>query len=237
MNTENHTDSLVLNGIEPPESVETHSTDPAPPAVSSVESPPPVISPRPHRRRGNGKVARLPRDIRNMVNQSLRDGVRYVEIIASLTAQGYPGFRPPHLSNWTHGGYRPWLADQKAFEHSRQHSHATAALLGSLRADGRCELTDLNELRLASQLDRLLEAVDETSLKSMLAEKPEEYFRLTKAVTSHVMARAQRQQAELLRLKYELEMRKIAEKERRRLQPGGVTKEEMARIHAKLKLM
>ena len=234
MNTEDHSENLELKRIQSLESPESQSNDTAPP----VESTQPVIPRRPRRRRrSNGKVARLPRDIRNMVNQSLCNGARYVEIIASLTAQGYPGFKPPHLSSWAYGGYRAWLADQEAFERGRLRSEATAALLGSLRADGRCELTDLNELRLASQLDRLLEAVDETSLKSMLAEKPEEYFRLTKAVTAHVAARAQRQQAELLRLKYELEMRKIAEKERRRLEPKGVTKEEMARIHAKLNLM
>jgi len=229
MNMDTDTENPTGSGVDSPDS------------GASLLSAQPVQLPqprRPHKRtRGNGKVARLAMPIRNMVNQSLRDGVRYVDIIATLKSHGYHNFQPAHLGNWVRAGYRTWLTAQETFERSRQTSEATAALLGSLRADGRCQITDLNELRLATQLDRLLDSVDETSLKTMLAEKPEEYFRLTKAVTAHVMARAQRQQAELLRFKYDLEMRKIEEAECRRRRRQGLTEEEVAEFKARIKLI
>jgi len=134
-------------------------------------------------------------------------------------------------------GYRDWLQQQERFTQSQPNIERAIALLGRLREDGRCELTDLNEWLLAAQLNKALAAMDDDSLSKILSEKPEEFFRIARTVVSHGAAHAMRQQVALERLKYELAMRKIQEREHKKLHPQGVTREEMARIHAKLKLM
>jgi len=175
--------------------------------------------------------------MRNLVNHSLRDGARYAEVIALLTAHGFVGFKRTHLMAWARNGYRHWLAQQERFDHSQKLSERALTYLGRLRADGRCELADLNEWLMAAQLNHVLQDMNGDDLKKLLADKPDEFFRIARTVVGHTGARALRQQAELERLKYELEMRKIEERERRRLEPKGVSREEMARIHAKLKMM
>jgi len=189
------------------------------------------------RRRLRGRVARLPLPARNLVNQALRDGCAYVDVIALLAAHGFNDFKKRDLVAWTKRGYRQWLAEQERFELSRRRSDRATALLGSLREDGRCELADLNESILSAQLNELLEAIDETDLKQILAENPKEYFRLARAVTALAQARAQGQQTQLERLKYELEIRKIQERNARRLAPPEITPEIRARIEAAAKLL
>jgi hypothetical protein len=197
----------------------------------------PAASPPPRRRREQGKVARLPLEMRNLVNHSLRDGARYAEVIALLTARGFAGFKRTHLMAWARNGYRHWLAQQERFDNSQKLSERALTFLGRLRADGRCELADLNDWLMAAQLNQVLQDMNGEDLKKLLADKPDEFFRIARTVVGHTGARALRQQAELERLKYELEIRKIEERERRRLEPKGVSREEMARIHAKLKMM
>jgi hypothetical protein len=203
-----------------------------PAAVPKPRPAPPVL-----RRRLRGKVARLPLQARNLVNQALRDGFAYAEVIGLLAAHGFNDFKKTDLLAWTKRGYRQWLAEQERFELSRDRSDRTAALLGSLREDGRSDLADLNESILSAQFNEFLDAIDESSLKQVFAESPQDYFRLAKAVTAFTMARAQRQQFELERLKYELEIRQIQEKNARRLAPPEITPEIRARIEAAAKLL
>lgn len=65
---------------------------------------------KPSRRR-NGKIARLPRKLRDQVNEMLSDGLPHAEIIASLGAAG-ERLNKDHLINWEKGGYLEWLRDR-----------------------------------------------------------------------------------------------------------------------------
>src|SRR5690349_13410434 len=80
---------------------------PAPPqeAESSSASPPCLIS------RGNGFVARLPKAIRDRLNQMMLDSVPYAEIIERL---GEPAshLKPHHLTEWKKRGHQDWLLHQ-----------------------------------------------------------------------------------------------------------------------------
>src|ERR1700722_1887040 len=102
---------------------------PEPPPLPPTPSPPKAASSPRRARRSDGKVARLPLEIRNMVNQALRDGRRYSEIIGLLAAQGFPGFKSQNLSNWFVGGFREWLAVQERFEAKRPLSDKAQAML------------------------------------------------------------------------------------------------------------
>jgi hypothetical protein len=64
----------------------------------------------PHRR--HGKVAQLPRAIREHVNGMLDDGQTYSAVIAWLDANGHPGLNHDNLAAWFEGGFQDWLQHQ-----------------------------------------------------------------------------------------------------------------------------
>src|SRR5687767_5424549 len=68
---------------------------------------PEVQGPRSHKR--HGKVAQLPRELREQINQMLDDGSSYPPIIRWLADHGHPGFNGSNLSAWKAGGFQDWL--------------------------------------------------------------------------------------------------------------------------------
>ena len=80
---------------------------------------------------GKGKIARLPRPVREALNQRLRDGEEGAGLLAWLNS--LPETRKllrqkfrkepisqQNLSRWVQKGYRDWLRKQEAFEQMRQ---------------------------------------------------------------------------------------------------------------------
>jgi hypothetical protein len=74
-----------------------------------------------------GKIARLPREIREQLNRRLDDGEPGVELVTWLNSlpevqavlKAEFGGRPinePNLTDWKNGGYRDWLDQQEAKE-------------------------------------------------------------------------------------------------------------------------
>jgi len=82
----------------------------------------------------NGKIARLPKAIRDHINQMIEDGVPYRAIIDRLKDSGTP---PPiaisemNLSNWRQGGYQDWRRQQQKNEVQKRLSAALPALVPS----------------------------------------------------------------------------------------------------------
>ena len=60
-------------------------------------------------RRRTGTIARLPREVRDQVNEMLDDGCPYDRIIEWLAAKGHPGIEDGHISEWKRGGFQDWL--------------------------------------------------------------------------------------------------------------------------------
>src|SRR5262249_52768866 len=65
----------------------------------------------PHTRRPNGKVARLPETLRDIVNQMMRDGHTYDEIIKTLRGHGVHLLKS-NLTHWRQAGHQEWLQQQ-----------------------------------------------------------------------------------------------------------------------------
>jgi len=80
-------------------------------------------APRPHHRRRNGKIARLPEPTRQHINLMLQDGFRYREIIQALGPPGTQILPCPisemNLFNRFRGGHRDWLRQQEYLEAQR----------------------------------------------------------------------------------------------------------------------
>jgi hypothetical protein len=105
-----------------------------------------------------GKIARLPREVRNQLNRRLQDGelqTRLVEWLNSLpetqsvlTAEfdGRP-VNEQNLSEWKNGGYKDWLFQQEAIELVR-HMDADSEELTQASKE---RVTDLLAHRLAAR--------------------------------------------------------------------------------------
>src|SRR5712672_3124763 len=57
--------------------------------------------------RRNGKIARLPKETRDMINRMLDDGIPYHVIIDELGEAG-EALNTQNLTNWKQGGYQEW---------------------------------------------------------------------------------------------------------------------------------
>ena len=75
----------------------------------------------------NGKIARLPRTVRERLNRRLQDGEQGKKLVAWLNSLpevravvvaefGGKAIREQNLSEWRQGGYRDWLAQEEALE-------------------------------------------------------------------------------------------------------------------------
>jgi hypothetical protein len=74
-----------------------------------------------------GKIARLPKNIRDQVNQRLDDGEQGARLVAwlnslpeaqAILARDFDGkaIREQNLSEWRKGGYREWQATSQLLE-------------------------------------------------------------------------------------------------------------------------
>lgn len=105
-----------------------------------------------------GKVARLPREIREQLNRRLQDGETGKTLLDWLNSQGkvqavlkaeFHGraLTKQNLSEWIHGGYREWLFQQEAIEIVRRMDIDAA----ELDKASKTPVIDLLSRRLAAQ--------------------------------------------------------------------------------------
>lgn len=105
-----------------------------------------------------GKIARLPRTLRDPLNQRLHDGepghrllawlnsLPEVQAVLAAEFESRP-INAQNLSDWKQGGYRDWVAQQEALELAQRLGEDAA----ELQADGRPPLTDTLALWLAAR--------------------------------------------------------------------------------------
>ena len=123
------------------------------------------------KRTRNGKVARLPKPYRDMVNSMLRNNIPHDRIVGALEEVGLKVTRR-NISNWkTRGGYREWCLaeDQAVALHLHQDN-----MLALLR---RNNATELSEIGLQFAAMRLSEFFLSPQAPELLATNPEEYHR------------------------------------------------------------
>ncbi|MDX1951497.1 MAG: hypothetical protein SFY81_04895 [Verrucomicrobiota bacterium] len=180
--------------------------------------------------RRTGKIARLPKVIRDQVNVMIRDGVKYPAIIAFLEAEGHPGILEQNLTNWVQtsdsnesSGYLDWQREQERLEDMKAKRELALEIVQQNEGSRLHEAT----LHLAaSQLYEVLVDFDLVNLKALLADKPENYAQVVNSLAKlskgaldiqrykdHVQAQKEKIQAALNQAK-----------------TGGVTAETLAKI-------
>ncbi len=118
-----------------------------------VISAPPSANPLLRERMRNGKIARLPKLERDLVNKLLHNHVPYSKIVWALSERGIT-VTERNVSNWrTRGGYREWCAEQ---ENQLRLAHLQDHLTDYLRKHDAQQLPEVGLQVASTQLTSLL---------------------------------------------------------------------------------
>ena len=158
-----------------------------------------------------GKIARLPRAIRNQLNQRLADGepgqrllewlnaLPEVQTVLAAEFEGRP-INAQNLSDWKQGGYREWVLQQEALELAERLAEDAV----ELQVEGRPPLTDTLALWLAARYavaTRALAAQDGPEQWRQMREFTADVVELRRGDHSAERLRLEREQLELARAK------------------------------------
>ncbi len=130
-----------------------------------------------HRR--NGKIARLPKTVRDQINQMLLDGVPYAKIIEDIGEPG-KGLDEDNMRRWKAGGFEDWLLEVQRAEDVGATRDAALSLVNQKAG---ATVQDAGRTIVSAQLYELLLSFDPRSFADALVEKPELYFRLVNALS------------------------------------------------------
>ena len=118
----------TLEILTPPTEIHEPAPATAPGSESQAESSAPTGTPH-SEHRGRGKIACLPKKVRDHLNQMLEDGVRYAQIKENLGEHG-KDLTPDNISQWKKRGHQAWLKEQFWREEMRARMDAFTDLLG-----------------------------------------------------------------------------------------------------------
>src|SRR5438034_3005927 len=105
LNGQTHSSMSCFLSMQTGNTLETE----APPELNSLRTSPSTRAPA---RARTGKIARLPDEIREIVNTMLHDAAPYAAIISRLAELGYTGFLKQNISQWRNGGYQDWRRER-----------------------------------------------------------------------------------------------------------------------------
>lgn len=169
--------------------------------TSNISTANDVPAPRRRRPHPTCKIARLPSDVREMINQSISDNLPNAEIISRLESMGHCGITAMNLSRWAYSGYLVWLRHRERLDLLRIQSDANCDLIRELESSDPTACSRINNVYLAGQLAQLMEDVDIDILKKQLRTDPVAFFRLVRSINAQTRntLRHQRLQADITR--------------------------------------
>lgn len=154
--------------------------------IAATNEPLPIQPTTPRRLRPypTCKIARLPLELREMVNQSLANNLSYPEIISRLDAAGHPGINPKNISRWAYSGYLVWLQKYESKDFLRQQIDASSDLMHDLDASDPTACSRENHIYISTQLGQLMRGLNLKPLRRKLESDPAQFFRLVRSVNA-----------------------------------------------------
>lgn len=192
----------------------------------------------------NGKIARLPFELRTEVNRRLRDGVPGPKITAwlerdhaaELEKAGFKSIKKRSLTAWRAGGYRDWEQQQERLE--AMHAQREFALQLARQSDGSLQLANVAVAE--SLIYEALEAFNLKDFKVKLQAKPELFSILLDGVAKLSRARVEERRIQFEFKKYQ---DKVAEQKRKigaqlqKAKGGGLSPEAVRQIGEAMNLL
>jgi hypothetical protein len=177
-----------------------------------------------------GKIARLPKEWRDVINLMLRDGAPY-DLIREKLAKVLSPLNDQNIQAWREGGYLDWTQEQSRLDDMR------AKREFALQVVKENEGSQIHEAGLqiaATQIYELLSDFDVETLKEKLAGSPEDFARVVNAMAklSDSGLKYNRYHAEVQAAKSRLEAELGRAKSK-----GGISPETLELIERELKLL
>jgi hypothetical protein len=150
----------------------------------------------------NGKIARLPKDLRDRVNTMIRDNIPYATIIETL-GKSVRHITERNFTNWKNHGYKQWLEQQEQIDLMQKSSNLAIAAATSNKA----MVVHQASLHLvATQLKEALTDLNTESIREALQADPDNFAKIVNALArlSEGGLRFERYHAELAEKKREL---------------------------------
>src|SRR6266403_5288601 len=126
-----------------------------------------------------GKIARLPKELRDGVNYLLCEGVPSPQISRWLKER-HRDIEPAVVRRWYKNGHQAWLRERERLEEMNQR---TECVLEMAETHDKESIHEASMRVAASQLYDVFSHFDIDTLKQMLKEKPEQYASLLGALT------------------------------------------------------
>jgi len=177
-----------------------------------------------------GKIARAPKAVRDVINEMIRDGATYAQVIKVAEKHDVFGLNEQNLTNWKEGGYQEWLREQERL------SDMQAKREFAMEVVRQNEGSKLHEATLqlaASQLYEVITDFDLAHLKDLLKAKPENY-----AAIVNSLAKLSKSGLEYEKYRAAVQAAKEAiQKKLESVKDGGIGDETISFIEQKLALM
>lgn len=140
--------------------------------------------------RRTGKIARYPKEIRDVVNLMLQDGASarvVIEKLEGMAANGAKGAdgRPieipneQNLTNWVQGGHLDWLNEQQRLADMK---FKREMALEIVRQNEGSKIHEAALQLASSQLYEVISEFDLTSLKELLRDEPENFAQVVNSL-------------------------------------------------------
>ena len=142
---------------------------------------------KPENPRRNGKIARLPKETRDMINHMLDDGLPARVIIDELGDAGR-GLNAQNITNWVHGGYQDYLQHQDALARAKIQAECVAELLRETGQTDPAAIHRACQVVAGTQLLAALQDHGDQALANMLQREPKRYLPMLNTLCS--MSRA-----------------------------------------------
>lgn len=177
----------------------------------------------------NGKIARLPRALRDQINSMIRDNVPYNTIIEKL---GNPvrHINERNFTNWKNNGYKQWLQQQEEIDLMQKASNLAIAAATSNKT---MVVHQATIHLVATQLQEALAKLNTKSIRESLEDDPANFAKLVNAI-------ARFSEGGLRFERYHAEIQQRKDRIRAQLedaQRGGLTKEHLTNIEKDLMLL
>jgi hypothetical protein len=214
------------------------TTETNPPFETSVARQPAM--PDQTARRRHGKIAALPAEIRDFVNDSLDNGHSYEQIATDLAIRGRNDITKFNVGNWARGGYQDYLREKRRNTILREQTDKVLNLAASLDDEGRAGYEKVSASIVAAKIIDALQDFDSRRLLKKMNDDPALFFRAAGVVNAQSLDYSRLRKVELEFQKYRdhvAEQKARMEAAMKPKRAEGLTKEQIAEIQEAMRML
>jgi len=130
-------------------------------------------------RRSRSKIAVLPKEQRDAINNLLLDGASYSSVINRMAEQGI-SLNSENVSKWYQSGFQDYLASLERFDQQRAKYEAANDLLQNIDAS---KIPEAGLQTAAAQIYDLLDKFAPDDIAAAMANEPDKYIRIVNALS------------------------------------------------------